>query len=59
MKLSTVLFWQMVQNHDAVWVLKLQVGFLLYILFMPQHLDGKARHQLMAFNFNLPLYSIV
>jgi POT family proton-dependent oligopeptide transporter len=46
---STVLFWQMVQNHDAVsWALKLQVGFLYILFIMPLHLDGKARHQLMA-----------
>jgi hypothetical protein len=39
---STVLFWQMVQNHDAVsWALKLQVGFCMPCL-MPLHLDGKS-----------------
>jgi POT family proton-dependent oligopeptide transporter len=53
-------FWQMVQNHDAVsWALKMQVISFVYIVYYAiTHLDGKARHQLMALPFCvLPLYS--
>jgi POT family proton-dependent oligopeptide transporter len=38
--LSTLLFWQMVQNHDAVsWALKIAGGISFYIYFiMPLHI---------------------
>jgi POT family proton-dependent oligopeptide transporter len=42
----------MVQNHDGfLGLLKLQVGFLYIVYYAITHLDGKARHQLMALTF--------
>ena len=49
--LSTLLFWQMVQNHDAVsWALKIAGGisFLYIVYYAVTQLDGKARDQLIA-----------
>jgi POT family proton-dependent oligopeptide transporter len=42
--LSTLLFWQMVQNHDAVsWALKIAGGISFYIVYYAiTHLDGKS-----------------
>lgn len=58
---STVLFWQMVQNHEAVSI-ALQVAgavsFLFIVYYAANHLDRKAREQLMALTI-LILFTIV
>lgn len=58
---STVLFWQMVQNHDAV-SMALQVAgaisFVYIVYFAITQLDGKAREQLIALTI-LIVFTIV
>jgi proton-dependent oligopeptide transporter, POT family len=49
--LSAIIFWQMVQNHDAVsWALKIAGGisFMYIVYYAITQLDGKARGQLIA-----------
>lgn len=59
--LSTVLFWQMVQNHDAV-SMALQVAgaisFIYIVYYAITQLDGKAREQLIALTI-LIVFTIV
>ena len=59
--LSTLLFWQMVQNHDAVSI-ALQVAggvsFLYIVYYAITKLDGKAREQLIALTI-LIVFTIV
>lgn len=59
--LSTLLFWQMVQNHDAVSI-ALQVAggisFLYIVYYAVTKLDGKAREQLIALTI-LIIFTIV
>ncbi|WP_339834131.1 oligopeptide:H+ symporter [uncultured Flavobacterium sp.] len=59
--LSTLLFWQMVQNHDAVSI-ALQVAggvsFLYIVYYAVTKLDGKAREQLIALTI-LIVFTIV
>ncbi len=59
--LSTVLFWQMVQNHDAV-SMALQVAgaisFVYIVYYAITQLDGKAREQLIALTI-LIVFTIV
>jgi proton-dependent oligopeptide transporter, POT family len=59
--LSSLLFWQMVQNHDAV-SLALQVAggvsFLYIVYYAATQLDGKAREQLIALTI-LIVFTIV
>ncbi|MFY8187112.1 MAG: peptide MFS transporter [Flavobacterium sp.] len=59
--LSTLLFWQMVQNHDAVSI-ALQiaggVSFLYIVYYAATQLDGKAREQLIALTI-LIVFTIV
>lgn len=59
--LSTLLFWQMVQNHDAVsWALKIAgaISFIYIVYYAITQLDGKARHQLIALTI-LIVFTIV
>lgn len=59
--LSTLIFWQMVQNHDAVsWALKIAgaVSFLYIVYYAVTQLDGKARDQLIALTL-LIIFTIV
>lgn len=59
--LSTLLFWQMVQNHEAVsWALKIAGGisFLYIVYYATTKLDGKARDQLIALTI-LIVFTIV
>ena len=59
--LTTLLFWQMVQNHDAVsWALKVAGGisFLYIVYYAASQLDGKARDQLIALTI-LIIFTIV
>ncbi|WP_339887572.1 oligopeptide:H+ symporter [uncultured Flavobacterium sp.] len=59
--LSTLLFWQMVQNHEAVsWALKIAGGisFLYIVYYAATQLDGKARDQLIALTI-LIVFTIV
>jgi POT family proton-dependent oligopeptide transporter len=59
--LSTVLFWQMVQNHDTVsWALKIAgaISFIYIVYYAITQLDGKARHQLIALTI-LIVFTIV
>lgn len=59
--LSTLLFWQMVQNHEAVsWALKIAGGisFLYIVYYAVTQLDGKARDQLIALTI-LIVFTIV
>lgn len=59
--LSTLVFWQMVQNHDAVSI-ALQiaggVSFLYIVYYAITQLDGKAREQLIALTI-LIIFTIV
>ncbi len=58
---STLLFWQMVQNHDAVsWALKIAGGisFIYIVYYASTKLDGKARDQLIALTI-LIIFTIV
>ncbi|MCW2120795.1 peptide MFS transporter [Flavobacterium sp. 7A] len=59
--LSSLLFWQMVQNHEAV-SLSLQlaggVSFLYIVYYAATKLDGKARQQLIALTI-LIVFTIV
>lgn len=59
--LSTLVFWQMVQNHDAVSI-ALQVAggvsFLYIVYYAITQLDGKAREQLIALTI-LIIFTIV
>ena len=58
---STLLFWQMVQNHEAVsWALKIAGGisFLYIVYYAATQLDGKARDQLVALTI-LIIFTIV
>jgi POT family proton-dependent oligopeptide transporter len=59
--MSTLLFWQMVQNHDAVsWALKIAgaISFIYIVYYAATQLDGKARHQLIALTI-LIVFTIV
>lgn len=59
--LSTLIFWQMVQNHEAVsWALKIAgaVSFLYIVYYAATQLDGKARDQLIALTI-LIIFTIV
>ncbi|MFC4738788.1 peptide MFS transporter [Flavobacterium ponti] len=59
--LSTLIFWQMVQNHEAVsWALKVAggVSFLYIVYYAATQLDGKARDQLIALTI-LIVFTIV
>ncbi len=59
--LSTLIFWQMVQNHEAVsWALKIAGGisFLYIVYYAVTQLDGKARDQLIALTI-LIIFTIV
>lgn len=59
--LSTLIFWQMVQNHEAVsWALKVAggVSFLYIVYYAVTQLDGKARDQLIALTI-LIVFTIV
>ncbi len=59
--LSTLIFWQMVQNHEVV-SMALQVAggisFLYIVYYAIVHLDGKAREQLIALTI-LIIFTIV
>ncbi|MFV8345994.1 peptide MFS transporter [Flavobacterium sp. ZB4P13] len=58
---SALIFWQMVQNHDAVsWSLKIAGGisFIYIVYYAITQLDGKARHQLIALTI-LIVFTIV
>ncbi len=59
--LSTLIFWQMVQNHEVV-SMALQVAggisFLYIVYYATVHLDGKAREQLIALTI-LIIFTIV
>lgn len=59
--LSTLIFWQMVQNHEAVsWALKIAgaVSFLYIVYYAATQLDGKERGQLIALTI-LIIFTIV
>lgn len=59
--LSTLIFWQMVQNHESVsWALKIAgaVSFLYIVYYAATQLDGKARDQLIALTI-LIIFTIV
>ena len=59
--LSTLIFWQMVQNHDAVsWALKVAgaVSFIYIVYYAATKLNGVARQQLIALTI-LIIFTIV
>ncbi len=59
--LSTLIFWQMVQHHEAVsWGLKIAGGasFIYIVYYAITKLDGKARDQLIALTI-LIIFTIV
>lgn len=59
--ISTLIFWQMVQHHEAVsWGLKIAGGasFIYIVYYAITQLDGKARHQLIALTI-LIIFTIV